>query len=134
MKYYKKDNKIYGYTDNQLYLVTDDMIELSPLEIDKIINPQNHLSVSEIENSRLNNMPPLTRRQFKLTLLDNNILDQVEHALNGIQDPYLKKRVKIEYDESPVFLRNSNTIMYMSILLNLSSEQLDALWAYGLSQ
>ena len=134
MKYYKKDNKIYGYADNQLYLVTDDMIELSPLEIDKIINPQNHLSVSEIENSRLNNMPPLTRRQFKLTLLDNNILDQVEHALNGIEDPYLKKRVKIEYDESPVFLRNSNTIMYMSILLNLSSEQLDALWAYGLSQ
>ena len=134
MKYYKKDNKIYGYTDNQLYLVTDDMIELSSVEIDKIINPQNHLSVSEIENSRLNNMPPLTRSQFKLTLLDNNILDQVELALNGIQDPYLKKRVKIEYDESPVFLRNSNTIMYMSILLNLSSEQLDALWAYGLSQ
>ena len=134
MKYYKKDNKNYGYDDNQLYLVTDDMIELSSLEIDKIINPQNHLSVDEIENSRLDNMPPLTRRQFKLTLLDNNILEQVEYALDGITDPYLKMRVKIEYDESPVFLRNSNTIMYMAILLNLSSEHLDALWAYGLSQ
>lgn len=75
----------------------------------------------------------LTRRQFKLTLLENGLLDHVETAINAIEDVAVKTRMQIEYSESVVFERASPTVLQMCGLLGLTSEQVDAMWAQALT-
>ena len=75
----------------------------------------------------------LTRRQFKLTLLENGLLDHAETAINAIEDVAVKTRMQIEYSESVVFERASPAVLQMCGLLGLTSEQVDAMWAQALT-
>ena len=45
----------------------------------------------------------LTRRQFKLALLENGLLSTVEQMIESIEDPTVKARIQIEYNESERF-------------------------------
>ncbi|MFW2084991.1 MULTISPECIES: hypothetical protein [Acinetobacter calcoaceticus/baumannii complex] len=74
----------------------------------------------------------LTRRQFKLVLLENNLLDTVEQRINAIEDPIMRTRIQIEYNESVKFERNSESIAFMTNLLELTSEQVDEMWKHAL--
>ncbi|USI86855.1 hypothetical protein LZ086_00020 [Acinetobacter johnsonii] len=56
---------------------------------------------------------PLTRRQFKLSLLENGLLDTVEQMIGAIEDPALKSRIQIEYSESERFERTNDSVKYM---------------------
>ena len=76
---------------------------------------------------------PLTRRQFKLTLLDNNLLETVEQRIDAIEDPTMRTRIQIEYNESVNFERSSESVAFMSSLLELTSEQVDAMWEHALT-
>lgn len=71
---------------------------------------------------------PLTRRQFKLALLENGLLETIEQMIEAIDDPTLKSRVQIEYSESERFERTNDSVQYMLGVLNLSSEQVDDMW------
>ena len=75
----------------------------------------------------------LTRRQFKLTLLENGLLDHAETAINAIEDVAVKTRMQIEYSESVVFERASPAVLQMCGLLGLTSKQVDAMWAQALT-
>ncbi|MDC5426655.1 hypothetical protein [Acinetobacter baumannii] len=133
MKYFKKDKQVFGFDDDQLDLITEDYIEMTVDEIDRHLNPQNYLTDEEKEYIRLSVFKPLTRRQFKLTLLDNNLLETVEQRINAIQDPIMRTRIQIEYNESVNFERSSESVALMSSLLELTSEQVDALWEHALT-
>ncbi len=46
----------------------------------------------EIDQTRLK---PLTRRQFKLVLLENDLLDQIENSISAIEDDKTRARIQI---------------------------------------
>lgn len=76
----------------------------------------------------LKKLRPLTRRQFKLTLLENGLTETIEAQIQQIADPYQKAKISIEYQEATEFHRTSESINYMASLLNLTDQQLDDMW------
>ena len=135
MKYFKLNNDVYAFEfdGSQDNLITDDFIEMTAEEIDQHINPQKYLSDEEKEQLRLNQFKPLTRRQFKLALLENNLLATVEQMIDSIADQTLKTRIQIEYSESERFERTNDSVKYMLDVLNLTSEQVDQMWEQALT-
>lgn len=88
-------------------------------------------TAEEKEAERLKQFTPLTRRQFKLALLENSLLETVEHTIAIMEDLTLKTRIQIEYNESERFERSNESVQYMLGLLNLSSNQVDEMWLYA---
>ena len=87
-----------------------------------------------IYQNYLNSLRPLTRRQFKLTLLNFNMLDTIEQKLSEIQDASLRAKLQIEYAEATEFHRTSDSMNAMIQLLGLTSNQVNSMWEYGLTQ
>ena len=73
-------------------------------------------------------LKPLTRRQFKLALLENNLLSVIDNAISNISDPILKSRIEIEYVEATEFVRTSESVKYMISLLELTEEEVNLIW------
>ena len=80
----------------------------------------------------LNSLKPLSRRQFKLVLLESNLLDQVEIAIDSIPDASTRMRAKIEYEDAVSFERLNPTLNQLYSLMGLKESQVDALWEDGL--
>lgn len=78
-------------------------------------------------------LKPLTRRQFKLVLLENNLLDQIENAISTIEDDKIRARIQIEYVEATEFHRSSESVIYMCSLLGLSDQQINEMWEQALN-
>ena len=78
-------------------------------------------------------LPALTRRQFKLALLDDGLLEQVDLAISNIQDPAVKARIQIEYAESTTFERLNPSVVAMCQMLGLTDAQINALWEHALT-
>ena len=78
-------------------------------------------------------LKPLTRRQFKLALLQNNLLDDIDAAIAAIADPLQKAIIQIEYQESTTFERNSPSVVAMLGILGLSDVQANEMWLQGLA-
>ena len=76
---------------------------------------------------------PLTCRQFKLALLENGLLDQIENSISAIEDDQTRARIQIEYTEATEFHRTSDSVMYMCQLLNLTDDQVDQMWEQALT-
>ena len=76
---------------------------------------------------------PLTRRQFKLALLENGLLDQIENSISAIEDDQMRARIQIEYAEATEFHRTSDSVAYMCQLLGLTYEQVDQMWEQALT-
>lgn len=75
----------------------------------------------------------LTRRQFKLALLENGLLSTVEQMIESIEDPTVKARIQIEYSESERFERTNDSVKYMLGVLNLTSDKVDEMWRYAMT-
>ena len=75
----------------------------------------------------------LTRRQFKLALLENGLLSTVEQMIESIEDPTVKARIQIEYNESERFERSNESVQYMLGVLNLTTDQVDEMWRYAMT-
>lgn len=124
----------WGFTDSQITEgLSDQMRELSELEFDKLKNPQNYLNDEEKEQWRLAQFKSLTRRQFKLALLENGLLSTVEQMIESIEDPTVKARIQIEYSESERFERTNQSVQYMLGVLDLTSDQVDEMWHYAMT-
>lgn len=130
MKYYKLENQIFAFEadGSQDDFIKPEMVKMTADDIDRHINPDTYLSDAERHEQYINSLRPLTRRQFKLALLDNNLLDSIEAAIAGITDAALKARIAIEYTESTEFVRTSESVLYMCNLLSLTDEQINAIW------
>ncbi|UYF76576.1 hypothetical protein LSO58_06785 [Acinetobacter ursingii] len=127
MKYFKSQK------NGEVFAFEDDLIEMTADEVDRHLNPQNYLTDEEKEQLRLTEFTALTRRQFKLGLLENDLLNTVEQSIAGIEDPELKNRIEIEYNESEKFERTNDSVKYMLSILNLTDEQVDEMWRYAMT-
>ena len=78
-------------------------------------------------------LKPLTRKQFKLALLDKGLLDELEDSISNINDTTTKRRIQIEYTESTEFVRTSEVIKTMFTLLNKTEEEINSFWQYALT-
>ena len=87
----------------------------------------------EKEQQRILQFKPLTRRQFKLSLLENGLLENVEQMIESIEDPITKTRIQIEYSESERFERTNQSVQYMLGVLDLTSDQVDEMWRYAMT-
>ncbi|WP_149938118.1 hypothetical protein [Acinetobacter baumannii] len=127
MKYFRNQKT------GEVFSFDDDLIEMNAEEVDRHINPQKYLSDKEKEQLRLAEFKPLTRRQFKLALLQYQLLEKVEQAIADIEDPALKTRVQIEYNESEKFERANDSVKYMLTLLDISNDEIDEMWRYAMT-
>lgn len=114
------------------YLNPEEYTLLDIAEIDKFKNPEKYMSDEEKERLRLLQFKPLTRRQFKLALLENGLLDSVEQMISTIEDSSVKTRIQIEYSESERFERTNESVQYMLEALDLTSDQVDEMWLQAL--
>lgn len=135
MKYYKLENQVYAFEadGSQDDYIKPEMVLMTSEEVDKHINPEKYLIEEQKYNIYLNSLKPLTRRQFKLVLLEDNLLDELELAINNIEDKTTRTRMQIEYTESTEFKRDSESTLFMCQLLNLSEEQINTMWEQGLT-
>ncbi|WP_151789189.1 hypothetical protein [Acinetobacter seifertii] len=127
MKYFRNQNT------GEVFAFEADLIEMTAEEVDRHINPQNYLSDEEKEQLRLAEFKPLTRRQFKLTLLQYELLETLEQAIANIEDQVLKTRIQIEYNESEKFERSNESVKYMLTLLKRSDDEIDEMWRYAMT-
>lgn len=91
-----------------------------------------HRTAKEKREAYLRSLKPLTRRQFKLTLLNHDLLDKVSMAIDTIEDPVLKMRAKIEFEDSTTFERLNPTLAEIYKALGLKESKVDSLWEEGL--
>lgn len=135
MKYYKKDGQVFAFEDDgsQDDYIQDGMIQMSSEEVDRHINPKKYMSDEQLYDIYVKSLKPLTRRQFKLVLLENNLLEQVETLINSVEDTTQRTRLQIEYTEATEFQRNSESLLFMCQLLNLSEEQINTMWEKALT-
>ena len=124
MKYYKLNEQVYAFEadGSQDEYITSDMIAMTDEEVEAHLNP---VTLDEEKRAML---PPITRRQFKLALFENNLLSTIESAINAIEDNYLRTKMQIEFQESTMFHRLSESVLHMSNLLGLTDEQVDMMW------
>ncbi|MCO7727372.1 hypothetical protein NJB93_12285 [Brucella intermedia] len=74
-------------------------------------------------------MPVITKRQLRLTLVRNGIsLAQVEAAIEAMPEGLPKQEAEIEWDTASEFRRTHPTLLLVAQALDLSDEQVDALW------
>ena len=135
MKYYKKGNEVFAFEDDgsQDEYITQDMVRMTSSEVDKHLNPKKYMTDEQLYDIYVKSLKPLTRRQFKLALLENNLLEQVETLINSVEDVTQRTRLQIEYSEATEFQRTSNSVKYMCNLLGLTEEQINQMWEQGLT-
>lgn len=83
--------------------------------------------------AKTNTLKPLSRKQFKLVLLDAGLLDDLELSISNIENALEKKRIEIEYTESTEFARTSESVKTMFALINHTEEQINELWEKALA-
>lgn len=90
--------------------------------------------VAKLEQERLAAMQPLKRRQFRLTLAMNGYdLKEIGALIDQIEDPMQRTIAQIEWQDATEFERTNPTLLMMAEMLQLTSEQIDQLWSYGLA-
>lgn len=95
-----------------------------------VSNSDQVISIDEVKKKQIDKLKltVLSRRQFKLILLEYGLLDQIENAISAIENDKARARIQIEYTEATEFHRNSESVAYMCNLLSLSEEQVDRMW------
>ena len=79
-------------------------------------------------------VPVLTRRQFRLALVTNGYsLTDIEAIIAQIEDDMQRQIIQIEWQDATVFERNSSSLLVMAGLMQLNTEQVDALWSQALT-
>ena len=129
MKYYKLENQVYAFEadGSQDDYITEDMVRMTPSEVDKHLNPKKYMTDEQLYEIYVKSLRPLTRRQFRLALLDVGLLDDLETAISNIEDTTEKRRIDIEYTESDKFARTSEIVKTMFTLINQTEEQINEL-------
>lgn len=135
MKYFKLNGEVFAFEadGSQDEYITEGMSSMSPEEVDRHVNPDKYLSKEDKYSKYLSTLKPLSRKQFKLALLDSSLLDDLELAISNIENTLEKKRIEIEYTESTEFVRTSESIKTMFALINQTEEQINELWEKALA-
>lgn len=89
---------------------------------------QDHRTDEEKYQSFLATLVPLSRRRFKLMLLDHDLLSRLDQEIAKIADVKKRARIEIEYQESTEFKRTSDAVAYLFSLLGLKDQEIDEMW------
>lgn len=74
-------------------------------------------------------VPPITKRQLRLTLVRNGIsLSAVEAAIAGMPEGLEKAEAEIEWSDASEFERSHPTLLLIASALGLTEAQVDAMW------
>lgn len=135
MKYFKLNNEVYAFEldGSQDDIIQPNMIQMSSEEVDRHINPDKYLSEQQKQDKLTKSLRSLSRKQFKLALLDKGLLDALEDSISNINDTTTKRRIQIEYTESTEFVRTSEVIKTMFTLLNKTEEEINSFWQQALT-
>ena len=135
MKYLRKDDVVYAFEldGSQDYLITEDMIVMTEDEVDQHINPTKYMTEEDKYLNYLSKLPKLTRRQFKLGLLEKGLLTDLESAIDTIEDVKQKAIIQIEYSESTTFKRTSDSVKQMLALINMQETEINEMWEKALA-
>ena len=135
MKYYKLNDNVYAYEvdGSQDAFINPEMVIMTDSEVDRHINPDNYFTEAQKQEQYLASLRPLTRRQFKLALLHADLTTTIEAAIANISDVKLKAVLEIEYTEATEFVRTSDSVAYMCNLLELSDDEINAVWENALT-
>ena len=127
------DSDVSQYISNQRYVLIEST-EIS--DIDACVFDDELNIIVDADRAAIlkrQQLSSLTRRQFKLALLENGLLETIEQMIGAIEDPALKSRIQIEYSESERFERTNDSVKYMLGVLNLNSDQVDDMWRYAMT-
>ena len=128
MKYYKLNDVVYAFEldGSQDDYITEDMVKMTDDEVDRHVNPEKYLS--DIEKAQLNRerMPQLTPIEFDVKLVDAGLYDQVQELIQS------DIKLRITYTRATFFSRTDPFIDQARIALNLTDEQVDAIWETSL--
>lgn len=135
MKYYKQNDEVFAFESDgsQDSYITKYMTKMTDAEVDRHVNPNKYLTASQQYQLYLSSLKPLSRKQFKLVLLDLGLLDDLELSISNIENTLEKKRIEIEYTESVEFIRTSESVKTMLALINQTEEQINVLWEKALA-
>ena len=135
MKYYRLENQVFAFEadGSQDDYIKPEMVKMTADEVDRHINPDNYLSAEQKQEQYLASLRPLTRRQFKLALLHADLTTTIEAAIANISDVKLKAVLEIEYTEATALVRTSDSVAYMCNLLELSDDEINAVWENALT-
>ena len=120
IRYFEDDVNVSDWIDlNEYHLMTDD-------EVDRHVNPEKYLS--DIEKAQLNRerMPQLTPIEFDIKLVDAGLYDQVQKLIQS------DIKLRIAYTRATFFSRTDPFVDQARIALNLTDEQVDAIWETSL--
>ena len=124
MKYYKKGSEVFAFENDgsQDEYITEDMVKMTIEEIDRHENPEKYLS--DIEKAQLNRerMPRLTPIEFDIKLNNAGLYDAVQDLIKD------KFELRIAYTRATFFSRTDPFVDQARIALNLTDEQVDAMW------
>ena len=96
-------------------------------EIDKHENPEKYLSDEEKLLICRQNMPPLSPIEFDVKLVDAKLYDQVQELIQS------DIKLRIAYTRATFFSRTAPFVDQACIALNLTNEQVDAMWEQALT-
>lgn len=124
MKYYRLNDQVYAYMldGSQDAFITKQMVRMTDDEVDRHINPEKYLSDEERLQLARKRMPNLTPIEFDIKLVDAGLYDQVQELIAS------DIKLKIAYTRAPFFSRTDPFIDQARIALNLTDEQVDAMW------
>ena len=129
MKYYKLNNEVHSFEEDgsQDDYITDDMVMMSDEEIDRHINPEKYLSDEEKLLIYRQNMPTLSPIEFDIKLVDVGLYDQVQDLISK------DIKLRIAYTRATFFSRTASFVDQARIALNLTDEQVDAMWEQAIT-
>lgn len=124
MKYYKLNKDVYAFEldGSQDDYISNDMVIMNDEEVDRHVNPEKYLSDEERAQLNRERMPTLTPIEFDIKLVDAGLYDQVQELIAS------DIKLKIAYTRAPFFSRTDPFIDQARIALNLTDEQVDAMW------
>lgn len=73
-------------------------------------------------------LPPITRRQLRLTLLAHGLLNQVAPAIAALSEP-TRSTAMIEWDDAREYQREHPLLGQLGAALGLTDEQIDVMWS-----
>ena len=135
MKYYRLNSEVFAFEQDgsQDEIILPNMVKMSVDEIDRHVNPSKYLTPEQKYEQYLSSLKALTRRQFKLALLNEGLLNKVETSINNIEDTTERARMQIEYTEANEFHRTSEAVATMIALLGLNEDQVNTMWENALT-
>lgn len=130
MRYFNYQGDVYSFSDDPAddAYIHPEMVPLTAEELHRHLNPLLYMTPEQQREQYLFTLKPLSRRQFKLILLQHGLLDKVTAAIANISDNDLRARMQIEYEDSVTFERGNATLAQLYKVMGLKESQVDRMW------